>query len=476
MSSQKPRIIPWLISQINSNLYPGLEWVNREHTQFRVPWKHGLRQDLSLDDFKIFEAWAIASGCYDPLTEKPDPARWKRNFRSALIRKEGIRMKLDHGSDSVNPHKIYEITIPAQGTIPVEHFNSATANPTSHPVSSDNQEVGTTMKNLFEELELLNLYQDEEELYLPHEDFRGIMEEMNVNKALFAEQTVFNNVTLPPEDLGGAAAAAPFLQEGACAVYSDIPPYAAAGVQDEQVQFQPVQDKENFQHNILKHFSYNSLVTDFKVEIYYRGTLVQTTMVTNPHGFYITAEKQPVQGDYLDRVYLPQPETVVSDTLLVEAVNLLLTKLREGTLVEVREGVICAKRFGQCRSYWSMTNTPKTKIPNMIDKAEYSVLYSIQNFITELIDFVEQRRKESPEYSTWICIGEQWPDDKPWKKKCIMVQVTPVAMRLLHDLSYSTGASSLHNSDINLEISDSLSSTNNLMSLLRSIEGMMDWE
>ncbi|CAJ0944951.1 unnamed protein product [Ranitomeya imitator] len=104
MSSQKPRIIPWIISQIDSNTYPGLKWLNREHTQFQVPWKHGLRQDLDLDnDFKIFKEWAIVSGCFDPSKDVPDPARWKRNFRSALIRKEGIRMIQNHGSDHTNP-------------------------------------------------------------------------------------------------------------------------------------------------------------------------------------------------------------------------------------------------------------------------------------------------------------------------------------------------------------------------------------
>ncbi|XP_056397918.1 interferon regulatory factor 3 isoform X2 [Hyla sarda] len=453
MSSQKPRIIPWLIRQIDNQIYPGLEWVNSEHTQFRVPWKHALRQDSSLEDFRIFEAWAIASGCYDPLTEKPDPPRWKRNFRSALIRKEGIRMILDHGSDSVNPHKIYEITIPANGTAQEEQYNSTTAIPTS----SNNQDLHSTSKDLFEELEHLDLYQGSEDL--------------------FAEQALYNKATLPEGHLGGAAsAAASAFQEGAYAIYSDVPSYTAGAVHSGQVLSQPVKDQESFQQKILQHFSYNSFQTDFEVNIYYRGKLVQTTMVTNPHGFLITAERQAGPDDYLARVYLPEPASVMADQLLVETVNHLLTKLNKGTLVEVREGMICAKRFGACRSFWSLTDKPNIKIPNQIDKTEHTILCSIQQFITELIDFVEQRRKDSPQYSIWICLGEQWPDDKPWQKKCVMVQVTPVTMRLLHELSYSTGASSLTNSDIRLEISDSLSSTNSLLSLLKSIEDMMDWE
>ncbi|XP_069597019.1 interferon regulatory factor 3-like [Ranitomeya imitator] len=468
MSSQKPRIIPWIISQIDSNTYPGLKWLNREHTQFQVPWKHGLRQDLDLDnDFKIFKEWAIVSGCFDPSKDVPDPARWKRNFRSALIRKEGIRMIQNHGSDHTNPYKIYEFPNQSCGG----QYSTASANPTLPPASSINQDA---TKTLFEELEHLDLYQDEEELYLPYEDFKFIPEKMDPNKSLFAEQVPYND-TFPLES-AAAASANPVFPEGAHAIYCDFSSYTDPGVHVGQVWPQPDEDQETFQQKILKNFSYNSFQTDFEVNIFYRGKLVQKSVVTNPHGFYITADQQPGHDGYVDRVYLPQPASVVTDQLLTKAVGLLLAKLKEGTLVEVREGVICAKRFGLCRSYWSLTNTPETKTMNQIDKREYSVLYSIHQFITELIDFVERRRTESPQYSIWICLGEQWPDDKLWQKKLIMVQVTPVAMRLLHEMSYSTGASSLHNSDIKLEISTSLPTTNDLLSLLRSIEDMMDWE
>ncbi|PIO28729.1 hypothetical protein AB205_0210200, partial [Aquarana catesbeiana] len=115
MSFQKPRIIPWLEEQINSQRYPGLRWTNSEQTQFEIPWKHGLRQDKCEDDVKIFEAWAIASGSYNPNTDTANPAVWKRNFRSALNRKSEIRVFKDNSSDSTNPHKIYEFNRVASG-------------------------------------------------------------------------------------------------------------------------------------------------------------------------------------------------------------------------------------------------------------------------------------------------------------------------------------------------------------------------
>lgn len=55
MASNKPLIIPWLIGKINSQMYPGVEWVNNEKTQFKIPWKHGKKQ--SEDDIKIFKVY-----------------------------------------------------------------------------------------------------------------------------------------------------------------------------------------------------------------------------------------------------------------------------------------------------------------------------------------------------------------------------------------------------------------------------------
>lgn len=123
-----------------------------------------------------------------------------------------------------------------------------------------------------------------------------------------------------------------------------------------------------------------------------------------------------------------------------------------------------------------MTDVPTTSQPNPIDKSDYCVLYNCQQFVKELIEFIEQKRKESPQYCIWICLGEFWPDEKPWKKKLIMVQITPISMQMLHELSYSTGASSLRSSEVNLQISDSLSlhSTGDLLTFLKEFEERMD--
>uniref|UniRef100_A0A2D4G4W8 IRF tryptophan pentad repeat domain-containing protein n=1 Tax=Micrurus corallinus TaxID=54390 RepID=A0A2D4G4W8_MICCO len=111
MGTQKPLLVPWLIEQLNNERYPGVSWLNLEKTLFRVPWKHASRQSINPRDFKIFEDWAIARHLYNPEKDLRTPSEWKRNFRSALNRKDGIEMVDDKSTDPEDPHKVYKISI-----------------------------------------------------------------------------------------------------------------------------------------------------------------------------------------------------------------------------------------------------------------------------------------------------------------------------------------------------------------------------
>lgn len=112
MGTPKPRILPWLVSQLDLGHLKGVAWLDESRTKFRIPWKHGLRQDTQMADFGIFQAWAEASGAYTPGKDKPDLSTWKRNFRSALNRKEVLRLADDRSKDPFDPHKVYEFVSP----------------------------------------------------------------------------------------------------------------------------------------------------------------------------------------------------------------------------------------------------------------------------------------------------------------------------------------------------------------------------
>ncbi|XP_031554517.1 interferon regulatory factor 2-like isoform X3 [Actinia tenebrosa] len=79
------RLRDWLVIQIESGNFLGLEWLDKERRIFRVPWKHGSRQSWKEEvDAAVFREWAIYTGRYDARKMAPNPRRWKTNFRCAL--------------------------------------------------------------------------------------------------------------------------------------------------------------------------------------------------------------------------------------------------------------------------------------------------------------------------------------------------------------------------------------------------------
>ncbi|MGH0140573.1 UNVERIFIED_CONTAM: hypothetical protein FKN15_030500 [Acipenser sinensis] len=97
----------WLVEQINSGRYLGLSWTNEALKQFRIPWKHDDRKDLTPEDTMIFKGWAVATGCYREGIDQPDPAYWRRHFQRAVDKDECLVLRADHSRDPVDPHKIY---------------------------------------------------------------------------------------------------------------------------------------------------------------------------------------------------------------------------------------------------------------------------------------------------------------------------------------------------------------------------------
>lgn len=57
LNSGGRRLKQWLVEQINSNQYSGLQWEDDPHrTMFRIPWKHAGKQDYNQEvDASIFK-------------------------------------------------------------------------------------------------------------------------------------------------------------------------------------------------------------------------------------------------------------------------------------------------------------------------------------------------------------------------------------------------------------------------------------
>lgn len=81
----RQRMRPWLINHIDNGSIPGLVWMDKDQMIFRVPWKHGSRQNWKQSDANLFILWAEHRGKYHPDKDpRPNTKKFKATFRCAL--------------------------------------------------------------------------------------------------------------------------------------------------------------------------------------------------------------------------------------------------------------------------------------------------------------------------------------------------------------------------------------------------------
>ncbi|XP_020309549.1 interferon regulatory factor 3 isoform X2 [Oncorhynchus kisutch] len=417
MSQSKPLLIPWLREQINSGRYPGVTWTNQERTEFCIPWKHALRQDSCSDDVLIFKAWAEVSNG----RVQGDHSIWKRNFRSAL-RAKGFKMLLDNKNDAANPNKLFQW--------PDEAPTGGSQHPDLHQDPSPLQEShGLPCFN--------DLYLAAEETVYTAEGISTTINQDILQKCLQGlniEQTeAIHGYELPVEELqypmegtiGGHVLLGqqqyPVVMEDAVggAVLPPQPVYpmdgAVGGAHEQQV-------VEQLTNELSRTMVGENFKTHFRVSVYYRGVKMPEQLVENEAGFRLVYRPELTQplldpDSGLNLVSLPSPPPVRDETQ---------AKLTQDILALLGEGLEVG--------------------------ASGSIIYGLR-----LLKFINNEGK-CPPFSLFFCLGEKWPDpdNRPWEKKLVMVEVVLTALELLKSMAVEGGASSLQSVELQLSLQESL--------------------
>lgn len=456
MSQPKPLLIPWLRSNIDSGRYPGVQWTNPERTEFCIPWKHALRQDSSDTDVLIFKAWAEVSGNG---RAQGDSSVWKRNFRSAL-RAKGFKMVSDSKNDPANPHKIYRW--------PEETASGANS-------SSGSQEQ--------EDSDILNCFIAESHV-VPF--FDGAHYNNNLMPGCPASQDILQEslkgLNIGPEPEGTAGFQPPTEQQQ-LPIQLVIGALPLPGQQQDPVMFEgaareaglpeqparPVGGAEGAGYDDGQHTAHfletvnqtrdgDHFKTHFRVSVYYRGVKVSDQVVPNEAGVRLIYSPD-LTGTVLDPetglslVSLPRLEGILDQTQ-ASLTQRILDNLGNGLDVGISENVIYGQRRGDVRAYWSCSKFDSSKQPREISKLNPEPLYRIKDFYSGMIGFFNG--SDSPPCSLFFCLGEKWPDpeNRPWERKLVVVEVAPTSMELLKNMAVEIGASSLQSVELQMSLEE----------------------
>nr|AHX37215.1 interferon regulatory factor 3 [Oplegnathus fasciatus] len=456
MSHSKPLLIPWLWGQIDSGKYPGVQWTNPERTEFSIPWKHALRQDSSDTDILIFKAWAEVSGNG---RAQGEASVWKRNFRSAL-RAKGFKLVGDNKNDAANPHKV---------------FRWPDKTPSGAAGSQDQDDL-----DLFEDIgfptQESQVIPGFDDLYLPEE---AVFSESTVNQDILQE--CLKGLNIGPETEGTAGFEPPPEQQQLQNPVV-IGGHALPGQQQYPVTFegavgeaglpeQPAhpmegavggacggQFAEQFLHTMTKTSEGDNFRTQFRISVYYRGVKVSEQLVENEAGIRIVYSPE-LTGTVLDHksglsvVSLPSPG-VMLDRTQANLTQRILDKLGDGLDVGVSGHVVYGQRRGEIKAFWSFSKFDRSRQPEEISKLAPQPLFLFKNFVRGILDFIEGR--DCPPCSLFFCLGEKWPDpdNRPWEKKLITVEVVLTSMELLKNMAVVGGASSLQSVELQMSLEE----------------------
>ncbi|XP_029681393.1 interferon regulatory factor 5 isoform X2 [Takifugu rubripes] len=411
------RLKPWLLAQVNSGRYPGLQWVSQDHRLFQIPWKHATRHTpASEEEITIFKAWALETGKYQEGVDEPDPAKWKANLRCALNKSREFQLKYDGTKETpVHPYKIYEVCEqPGNADVGEEedeempnlmHLTIGSASNSAYPAVPDVSRISLGTDGSFGSLRVTS-------------DLPSQME----------TDSSFVPSIEPPNGLQD---------------FSVLPAPASSALPDplELSTMGDIQNLVHAQNQQTCKYDLLSSIPHLDLKFQYRGRMMGSQNVSNPQGcrlYYGHMEPTPDQVDLFGPVTLQQVQfpgtSDIQNHKQRQYTETVLGALERGLILEIWEQDIYAMRLCQSKVFWSGPGVPEQGPPNPMEREERVKVFSLNHFLEGLIRFQKGDAPNPPPFEIYFCFGEDWPDRRPKEKKLIVVQVVPVVARILTEM------------------------------------------
>ncbi|XP_041637209.1 interferon regulatory factor 5 [Cheilinus undulatus] len=444
------RLKPWLLAQVNSGRYPGLQWLSPDHRLFQIPWKHATRHTPTSDEENtIFKAWALETGKFQDGVDEPDPAKWKANLRCALNKSREFQLKYDGTKETpVRPFKIYEVCEQPGGTDFGDDDDEEMPNLMELTINSRTPfDVPTSSESPFS-------LPTNETFRPPHAIPVTSDLTMTTDLPMVSDLTMTTDLSMA-SDL--QVAQGPFIHpSGLCSGLQDTLAPPAISMETSNIQNQPEpQNQQPAKYDLLSSVP----LTDLDLKFQYRGRTADSLTVSNPQGcrlYFGHLEPTPEQVDLFGPVNLQQVRFPGTSAIQNQKqrfyTEALLDVMDRGLILEIWEQDIYAVRLCQCKVFWSGPGMLNQGPPNPLERERKVKVFSLNDFLQGLILFQKGETQTPPPFEIFFCFGEDWPDTKPKEKKLIMVQVVPVVARILTEMF--SGELSWSNDSIRLQISN----------------------
>ncbi|CAL8382227.1 unnamed protein product [Arctogadus glacialis] len=399
------RLKQWLIEQIKSGQYSGLEWEDDSLTMFRIPWKHAGKQDYNQEvDASIFKAWAVFKGKFKE-GEKAEPATWKTRLRCALNKSPDFEEVTDRSQlDISEPYKVYRI------------------------VPEEEQKLGKTTAMVTTAGDIADLDCSSAEL-----------EELIKVASTDDYPSAIKRSYSPQEDGFNVQASPEYWSHGSIPVF-------------------PL-------HHTPLPARFSSVFSQMMISFYYGGQLMHSTVTSHPEGCRISpvlpqqrAAARGYSSDTMQSVHFP-PADLIDNERQRQVTCKLLGHLERGVLVRAnREGVFI-KRLCQSRVFWSGHGEHGQHHGPVTCKLERDAVVKIFDTgrFLHALQLHQEGQIPAPDPTVTLCFGEELHDLSNAKNKLILVQITAMNCQQLLE-AVNMRAVQSYNHSPSVEMSDEMAS------------------
>ncbi|KAJ1137123.1 hypothetical protein NDU88_003536 [Pleurodeles waltl] len=375
----------WMIEQVDSGKYPGLAWDDPDHTCFRIPWKHGGKQDFRQDeDAAIFKAWAIFKNKYKE-GDKMEAAISKTRLRCALNKSPEFAEVPERSQlDISEPYKVYRLVPPGEQSA---------------------KEASSSRKRKVKE-ETRDVSSDDEAK--PKRTSIIISMEAEV------ESTPTVSSSLYPEDSGiGSASNSPQGSSGSPQMIPDSP------------QRSPDSQQEITLNLVASDTADSTLMLEkgifaMRVTIFYGGQLVLQKDILSGD-CKISSARPSLVTSGMERIFLPPTDTI-SDPDRRRSTQNLLTFLEKGLMLASTPQGIFVQRFCRGRVFWTGPCAPQSGMSNKLEKGAHVKVFDTNQFLNELL-LCQSCQGPRPKFQVMLCFGEEISEGDRREDKLITMQV-----------------------------------------------------